>query len=203
LAVNDLRGGIRELIVASGKLTSLAAGARAEDWSPDGRALLCNDLEGRQLSLLLLEAGSKPRTILETPYRKTWFRFSRDGKWVVYSSAEPGREEIFVASFPDFAVKKQVSSGGGMYPEWQKDGKAVYFRGVDGSMMYADVRTGAQLEIGLPKPLFKWGFGTLGNHFAISRDGRRFLVNELTSRSNLGETTIVVNWLAALPSAKR
>jgi Tol biopolymer transport system component len=186
--------------VASGKLTSLAPGVLAEDWSPDGRALLCNDLEGKQLSLLSLDAGSKPHPVLKTGYRKNWFRFSRDGKWVVYSSAEPGRYEIFVASFPDFAIKKQVSSGGGFSPAWQKDGKAVYFRAVDGSMMYAEVRTGSQLEIGLPKPLFKWGFGNMGSHFSITRDSERFLVNELASRSNPSETVIVLNWLAGRTS---
>ena len=202
MAINGVEGGIRELDVASGKLTPLASGIVADDWSPDGLSLLCNDRAGRRLSLLPLAAGSKPQSILDTSYTKRDFRFSPDGKWVVYVSSEPGPQEVFVASFPTFAAKKQVSTAGGFYPAWRKDGKAVYFRSADTAMMMAEVRTTPQLEVGSPKQLFSFGVGTTGNRFAVTKDGRFLFADRLQHDNSPSEIVVVVNWLAGLPEQR-
>jgi len=204
MALNLANGGIRELDVASGKMTPLAPDIFAEDWSPDGHSLLCNDLAGKRLSLLPLVAGSKPQIILDTPFLKHEFHFSPDGHWVVYLSSEQGSPEVYVASFPSFAIKKQVPTGGASFPLWRKDGKAVYFRSPDTSMMMAEVHTGSQLEVGSPKPLFHFGDSLArGNRFAVTKDGQRFLVAERTQPGNPSEVIVVLNWLAGLPGERR
>jgi hypothetical protein len=143
-----------------------------------------------------MNGESKIQNILDTPYPKYAFRFSPDGKWVAYYSSESGTPEVFVASFPGFAQKKQVSSGGGYFPEWRGDGKAVFFQKLDGTLMTADIRTSALLEVGSPKQLFQLAFG-LVNHFAVTRDGR-FLVSAVQQQTTPSETIMLLNWPAAL-----
>ncbi|HXB70952.1 MAG TPA: protein kinase, partial [Candidatus Acidoferrales bacterium] len=91
LAITPSTAGIEEIALASGKTTPLAKEIlTAEDWSPDGRSILCTDRIGNRLSLLSLAEGAKLQTILDTPYRKILFRFSPDGQYVVYVSSESG-----------------------------------------------------------------------------------------------------------------
>ncbi|SPE34114.1 hypothetical protein SBA6_330009 [Candidatus Sulfopaludibacter sp. SbA6] len=139
--------------------------------------------------------GAKAQTILDTAYRKWSFRFSPDGQYVVYVSNEAGPSEVYVASFPSFAVKKKVSTGGGQYPAWGESGKEVFYHGSDGSLTSAQIRTSPNLVVDAPKPLFKLGIGPYGNGFAVSADGQRFLINEF-DQTDESKITLVLNWAA-------
>ena len=201
VAITQLNGEILGITLASGRPAQLLQGTQtAEDWYPDGRSILCVDQNETGLSVLPLGDGAKLQTILNTPYRKNSFRFSPDGKYVVYVSFESGPAEIYVASFPSFAVKRKVSTNGGMYPVWGNGGKEIFYRSADGVMMNAEIRTGTVVEAGVPRPLFKFGIGTLGNRFAVSADGKRLLLNEVVQKdaSSAGEITLVLNWAAEI-----
>jgi Tol biopolymer transport system component len=201
LAVAQTDAGLKLVTVASGKTETLAKDAQiCDDWTPDGRAILCRDDAGRRLFLVTLEDAAKPQTILTTPHRQIMYSFSPDGKFVAYQSTETGDEEIFVASFPSFAVRKRVSTNGGTYPEWAKGGKELFYRAPDGTMMNADIRLGAGIEVGERRSLFKFGIGARGNRFAVTADGQRFLINEFVSQTgpeNL-ELTLLINWQAGM-----
>jgi len=62
---------------------------------------------------------------VETPFEKDAPHVSPDGRWIAYNSNESGRWEVFVAAFPGFTDKRQVSNGGGVQPVWRKDGKEL------------------------------------------------------------------------------
>jgi Tol biopolymer transport system component len=194
--------GIEEIALASGKVTPLAKDilTGADDWSPDGRSILCNDGNRNRLSLLPLADGARVQTILDTSYRKSSFRFSPDGQHVVYVSDESGASEIYVASFPSFAVKRRVSTSGGLYPVWAKGGNQIFYRATDGMLMSAEIRTGSKLDAGIPQPLFKFGTGTLGNRFAVTADSQRFLITESAQKDEgvQAEITLVLNWDAGI-----
>jgi hypothetical protein len=109
--------------------------------------------------------------------------------------------EIYVASFPSFAVKHKVSSGGGQYPLWAKGGKEIFYRSNDGRMMNAEIHTGANIESSIPKPIFKFGGGqTVLNRFAINADGTRFLTAEPVQERDAErpKITVVLNWAAEM-----
>ena len=201
LAISDA-GGIDVAHLASGKITPLTKQALdVQDWSPDGSSILCSDRSGIRLFLLSLADGAKPQLILDTPYAKRVFRFSPDGKYVAYASEESGKSEIYIAAFPSFAVKRQASSGGGIYLAWSHDGRELFYRSSDGTLMDVEVRTGGStIETGVPKPLFKFGTGTLGNQFAVAADGKRFLIKEAVQGEEAErlEITLVLNWQAEL-----
>ena len=154
LAVTQVTTGIQEVALASGKVTPLAKeGLGVQGWSPDGSSILC--IAGSRVSLLLLAGGARPQTILDTPYRKGDFRFSPDGQYAVYVSNESGQDEIYAASFPTFAAKRKISSGGGRFPVWAKGGKEIPLPwGAGGGGEGGDRRRGNP-QAGPPHPFSK------------------------------------------------
>ena len=80
---------------------------------------------------------------------------SPDGRWVAYNSLESGSLEVYVAAFPSFPQKRQLSAGGGAQPQWRGDGKELYYLAPDRKLMDVDVRSGATLETGVPHALFQ------------------------------------------------
>ena len=67
--------------------------------------------------------------------------------------------------------------------------------------MAAAIDTAGQFQSGTPTPMFTVvtpaATGTGGRHFAVTKDGRRFLVNLVQEQSTAAPLTVVVNWLAA------
>jgi hypothetical protein len=118
---------------------------------------------------------------------------------VAYGSNESGQDEVYVASFPAFASKRKISSGGGDYPAWAKGGREILYHAGDGSLMSVEIRAGSNLAAGTPKALFK-AAGSDAGRFAATADGRRFLIDEPVEKT-VGEQpdiTLVVNWAAGL-----
>ena len=66
--------------------------------------------------------------LFESDFYKDTPRVSRDEHWVGYSSLESGRWEVYVATFPEFLQRQQVSSSGGFQPLWRNDGKELFFQ---------------------------------------------------------------------------
>jgi len=198
--------GLVSITLASGKTALLTKEpVFAEGWSPDSRSILSRDAAGTRLSLVSLAGGSKVEPVVTTPYRQGSLSFSPDGRYVVYSSYEAGGSEIYVASFPSFALKKRVSEGGGSFPVWARGGKEIFYRASDRTLTAVDIRTGADIVLGDRKPLFKFGIGAAGNRFAVSADGQRFLINEYVEQASAPKTvtetpelTVVINWSAEM-----
>jgi eukaryotic-like serine/threonine-protein kinase len=198
LIVNSAGGaGAAEFTIASGKTVAVSGDLRAEDWSPDGKLLLCNDTNSRRLFTLAPESGARPHEIGATPYVRHSFHFSPDAQSVAYTSEESGRREVFVAAFPSFGEKRQVSLEGGSMPLWRKDGKELFFLESASTVMAASVEAGPKLQTGAPKALFKLpSVNPNLQTYAVSGDGQRFLVVE-HPRDNV-RTMVMVNWAEGL-----
>jgi Tol biopolymer transport system component len=139
---------------ATNVLSTDTAASVAYDWMPDGRFLLCTNSLATQISLLPVSpdgAGSigKLQTVLDTPYNKFGLRVSPNGQWVALTTNESVGFDVYVASFPSFAEKHKVSTGGGLHPVWRKDGKELFLPTINGMVMAAEVKTGAKLEVGI------------------------------------------------------
>jgi len=95
-------------------------------WSPDGRFILyiAPGVDDHQVTLwvLPLSGDRKPFPFAEIDTLAGSGQFSRDGRWIAYVSGETGRDEVYIASFPDSGRKTRVSSSGGSYPRWRRDG---------------------------------------------------------------------------------
>src|SRR5262249_8681702 len=125
---------------------------------------------------------AKPQPLLTTRYMTINMRISPDGKYVAYESEETGRSEVFVASFPSFAEKHRLSTGGGSFPLWTKGSKEVVYVSPERKLVTANVRTGAGIEIGERNELFSI-FTARGPRFGVSGDGRRLLLREVPDQA--------------------
>ena len=182
-----------------------ALSASATSWSPDGRTVLYfNGLQataGNDLRVVSLSGDRKGLVFLQTPFNEVGGKFSPDGRWIAYQSNESGRNEVYVAPFPGPGGKWQISTAGGAYPRWRRDGRELYDLAPGNRLMAALVSGEASaFQVGVVRALFELRArpGVNGHPYDVSADGQRFLVNTLMQDVTSAPITIVVNWPAGL-----
>jgi eukaryotic-like serine/threonine-protein kinase len=176
----------------------------SECWAPDGKSILLFGAKAPLKGALYLYTLADNKTV-ELPIDKARpaAKISPDGKWLAYSSAESGAVEVYVAPFPMLNAKWQVSTSGGSFPVWSRDGKQLFYISTDGKVMAAEIRTAGGFQAGIPKPLFPIPmFETIAGggptyQFDVARDGR-FLINESSEQTSDAPITLVTNWTAEL-----
>jgi eukaryotic-like serine/threonine-protein kinase len=125
--------------------------------------------------------------------------FSPDGHWIAYESDESGRPEVYVQSFPLTNQKVRVSTGGGTDAAWSKNGGELFYLAADGSLMAVPYRaTVTTFEPGAGKVLFPLPGNVVRRSYAVTGDGRRFLIGEPVDESISEPITVVLNWLDEL-----
>jgi Tol biopolymer transport system component len=176
----------------------------ATDWSRDGRFLLFRSSDrttGWDLWALPLNGTQEPIQVAKTKFDETQGQFSPDGRWVAYQSNESGRFEIYVQPFPGPGSKSTVSSNGGAQLRWRRDGKELFYIGLDNRLMAVPIRfasNGQTIEVGAPAPLFTTRIGGAVQsvnmqQYMVSTDGQRFLMNTVLEEA-LSPITVVLNW---------
>ena len=172
------------------------------DWSADGRFLVYyvpNPKSGTDLWVLPSDTRV-PFIFLRTEANELWGQFSPDGRWMAYQSNETGRYEIYVRPFPSRGGPIPISTAGGVYPRWSRDGKELYFIAPDAKMMAASIRTTATtLDAGVPAALFQTrrlggGSNVIGrsHQYDVAADGR-FLIN-VDAELSATPITLLLNW---------
>jgi Tol biopolymer transport system component len=141
-----------------------------------------------------------PLAIAESrEYEEFQARFSPDGRWVAVQSNESGRREIYVQSYPVPSSRWQISIAGGADPEWRADGRELFFRALNDSLMAVPVTPGETFEWGTPRALFRAGApgGPLTmSAWKPSADGQRFYVLREQVSGRPAPITVVVDWAA-------
>jgi Tol biopolymer transport system component len=174
-----------------------------QDWSKDGRLLVCSEREAAgsrlmQIATLSVDAPHKLTTVLpRAPNDFGAVRVSPDGRWLAYDLDESGRREVYVVSFPDGQGKVQISDAGGVGARWARGGKELLYTAFDGTIMSVTLDTSHGLRPGAPKPLFKLPEGS-GSDWDVSADGERFLLNVPVVKSSSLPLSVVFHWAAGL-----
>jgi Tol biopolymer transport system component/predicted Ser/Thr protein kinase len=175
---------------------------RADDWSPDGSYLMGETGRGAggNLWVMPLSGSAKPYQFLHSEFREIQARISPDSRWVAYVSDRTGREEVYVTSFPTAGSQTQISTTGGRFPTWSRDGRELFYLAPDRSLMAVSVKSAASFEAGIAKRLFEVPFANYGantSRFDVSRDGRFLMPVELDNGTRQA-VSVVVNWTAGL-----
>src|SRR5262249_42966736 len=129
------------------------------DWSSDGRFILFRQFAGnvsrRQLFALVLQKDAKPVPVQTTNFDDSDAGCSPDGQWLALVSNASGRNQIYIRSFPGEERKWQISSQGGLEPRWRGDGKELFYRALDGTLMAVPTNLNSGSDPGVPVALFQ------------------------------------------------
>jgi serine/threonine-protein kinase len=164
-------------------------------WSRDGRWLIGDDVspgQGNDIWAIAAD-GSDSIAVAASPAAESQPDFSSDGRWVAYQSDESGRMEIMVISFPDLAVKRQISTNGGRAPRWDPLGGRLYYLEEDRLMAVAMSST-TGLRAGSSQVLFR----TPARVFDVSPDGARLILVLPNPDLVAPGIHVVLNWVRDL-----
>jgi len=161
---------------------------------PLGRAVYAVPLDGKRIPQLLINSAT---------YVLDEVHVSPDGRWVAFNANESGRWEVYVAVFPSFTSRRQVSAAGGVQPQWRADGRELFYLAPDSSLMAVRVDEAPELVIGRPSRLFSTQLTSTSGEpqYAVTADGQQFLGVEHTQNPTKS-FTILINWLSATGNAK-
>ena len=175
------------------------------DVSPDQKYLVygrgaAGKSTGTEMWALPLTGNErKPFVVVPSFYQTFAASVSPDGRWISYESNESGRFEVYVTPFPGGGGKWQVSTAGGTSAKWRRDGKELFFFDPADNLMAADVNpSGATIQLGTPHALFRAvGVQNTLGAYAVTGDGKKFLINSGDVKEENQPLTIVQNWAAA------
>jgi Tol biopolymer transport system component len=198
LYVRNIDGPLREQVI-------LQDGDRKilSDWSAAGDYLVystLNPVGNLDVSVIPMSGDKKPVALLRGPSNEMQARISPNGRSMAYVSDESGTLEVYVQDFPMLGHKRIVSIGGGTEPAWRQDGKELYYLSPDYSLVAVPIGSTDPLQIGQPKPLFRApvSLASTRNHYAVTADGQRFLINVADEVSYRSPITVMVNWMQGL-----
>ena len=172
-----------------------------DDWSRDGRYLFYEVVDWPTFHIDVwvrdLKTGTS-RPVLQDRFTQLGARLSPDGRWLAHESEESGTREIVVRSFPEATERRQVSIRGGTQPRWRSDGKELFYVAADRKIMAVDIRTQPKFEADPPRALFQTRIlPTIEarNHYDVTPDGKRFIVNSRLTGDDAVPITVVVGWM--------
>jgi hypothetical protein len=157
--------------------------------------------------ILPMSGDRKPLPFATTKADEARGQFSPDGRLIAYDSNESGSYQVYVQPYPPTNAKWQISTTGGFYPRWNRNGKEIFYISEDGKLM--SVRThfdAGSLEDQTPEPLFQLRLASLylsgtgnGTPYDVAPDAQRFLILQTESQNSSGTPiTVIVNFPSAL-----
>jgi Tol biopolymer transport system component len=172
----------------------LHTGSREEpsDWSNDGKTILFTEqdpVRGNAIKTLRLSDGAVT-TLVQSNFIKSWPRFSPDGEWMAYKSNESGDYQIYVQRIRDGAFKTRISTNGGDYPVWSRDGSKIFYTG---PFSVVDVSLAGGVHTSVPRPLFERTPDLAQGEFTVFPDGRG-IIGIRSDASQLQHIELLVDW---------
>jgi len=116
-------------------------------WSPDGRTIAFDSRSGDgQWDIWTIAVdGSELRQVTHAPSNENMPSFSRDGRWIYFSSDRTGRVEVWRAGAA--GGEDQVTREGGFFPLESFDGRTLYYLGSGNALHARPLGAGAERTI--------------------------------------------------------
>jgi eukaryotic-like serine/threonine-protein kinase len=175
-------------------------------FSPDGKTLAFVEVHPsrqRDIWLMSVDGDRKAQPFQSTDADEWGPKFSSDGRWIAYVSNETGRDEIYIRPADGTGGKRRISTGGGRWPAWNRNGHELFFLqvakliavGLDGDVN----RAGPEHVILDPPRLDNMRFEPWAPYYDVMPDGDHFVML-LTSQLPPFPThyNIIINWFEEL-----
>ncbi len=207
LAYRATRAGSRNLFWrladGSGEEERLTTSDRLQtptSFSNDGRTLVFTDVAadtGNDIWVVDTDSQQRSvRAVAKTRFTERSGKISPDGKWLVYTSDESGRVEVYVSPFPGPGGKITISTDGGAEPRWSRDGRELFYR-QDDRMMAVTITPGSPLTASSPRMLFEGRYQVTDTGiggFDVASDGRFLMIQATVPEQPATEFNIVLGW---------
>jgi serine/threonine-protein kinase len=166
-----------------------------QSWAPDGKNLVFMQAAPETgLDLWMKSGDQPPRPWLVTPFREMLAAFSRDGKYIAYTSDESGQYEIYVRPASGEGARWQVSTEGGEESLWSKDGRELFYRNGPKWMAVA-ITTSPQFKASAPRILFEGPYRNVrGVSYDVAADGRFLMLEENYKQPPTTQLQAIFNW---------
>jgi serine/threonine-protein kinase len=158
----------------------------AWSFTADGKHVVVQEGGGRNADLWTIPVESDAAGLhagvrepfLRTPFAERFASFSPDGRWLAYESDESGSSQVYVMPFHHKGERRQISTGGGLWPTWSRTRPELFFSTEDGQIMVTryqagvdtfnseQPRTWSERRIASP-----WN----GRNFDVAPDGNRIV----------------------------
>jgi len=118
----------------------------------------------------------KAELFLETPFSEAYPAFSPDGRWLAYASNESETWEVYVRPFPGPGGRWQISTGGGTFPLWSRDGRELLLETLDYRVMAVSYTAkGDSFTAGKPRLWTETRLRNIGawSNYDLAPDGKR------------------------------
>jgi serine/threonine-protein kinase len=188
---------VAESLVASGN--DVWPGA----WTPDGSALVFVESPPTEISDIKLLRPSDPsrvELVVGSPSEDMWPSLSPDGRWILFSSMDRGRYQLYVRPFAGGAPIQITTDGGGQ-GRWARDGREVFYR-ASNRMLRVPIQTSPELMVGKSEELFAGAYHGAADGpptYDVSADGQRFLMIKPGDQERASAAIhIVLDWFEAL-----
>jgi serine/threonine protein kinase len=183
-------------------------------WPRDGKAIVGSETMDsgvtQHIGMISTDGDHVRKTLLQQGSMEIQPKISPDGRCMVYTSNESGRNEIYVRPFPEVNKGRwQVSTSGGDSPLWSRNGRELFYLNGD-AVMAVSVKTEPSFDIvGTPQVLFRGMYVSAapdnGTPWDISPDGKRFLMIKPPASTGAAPAAagprrinIVLNWFEEL-----
>jgi Tol biopolymer transport system component/tRNA A-37 threonylcarbamoyl transferase component Bud32 len=170
-------------------------------FTPGGKSLVIaayDPAKGWGFWLVPLDKAGAATLFLTIPGKDFHAEVSPDGRWLAYSAAESGQQEVYVTSLPAGGQRIRVSTSGGFDPKWVRGGKELLYlsaAGNDVSVMSVPVGTGLTFTSGTPRAILT------RRHlecFTVSSDGERLLLSVESGDTPPPYISLTLGWTAAI-----
>jgi serine/threonine-protein kinase len=174
--------------------------AREEWWineaepRPDDSGVIFSAQDQRGHDLLFGRTASHtPEPFLATPAEERGPAFSPNGSFLAYMSTESDRGEIYVRPFPGPGPKRQISTAGGVFARWSRDGREIFYwqPGEVARFMRASFEPGTEPKIGKPQVLFEAPPAMIDD-YGVTPDGQRFVMVKRDAEDETPRQIVVI-----------
>ena len=168
-------------------------------WSPDGEWLVFDELP--QQDIWALNVNDTEQLIpvaTDAEAQEAHAQFSPDGNWLAYTSSESGKGDIFIVSFPDTSIKRQISTNGGFGPRWSRNSQLFYWSG--DALMGVTIETDGSFSQDALKVVYRQAGkkqATMINFpdYDVQADGKSISIISLRPGAGSKQIHVVRNWL--------
>jgi len=144
-------------------------------WSPDGRSIAFSSQgqDGHWDVYVMDAAGGGPRRLTPEPSDEREASWSRDGKWIYFSSDRTGRREIWRMP-PAGGAEQQLTQGGGHDALESADGTTLFYASNTGNTLMARPASGGP-ERHVLDDIVSWAYGPVEDGIYYLGGYRSFL----------------------------